>query len=395
MRSKVVPQTASRFIPLSEPSLQGNEWKYVKECLDTNWVSSAGAFVERFESELAAYVGAQYGIATSNGTSALHVALLAVGVLPDDEVIVPTLTFIAPANAIRYVGAWPVFMDADAAYWQMDVEKLADFLNNGCKWQDGQLKNIATGRRVSVILPVHILGHPCDMDPIIALAEKFGLKVVEDATESLGAQYKEHAVGTMGHVGCFSFNGNKLLTTGGGGMVVTNDSALAERVRYLTTQAKDDPLEYVHNEVGFNYRLTNIQAAIGCAQLERIDEHIASKRLTAALYAKALGEIAGIEIMREAEWASSVFWMFTVTVDPARYGMGSRDLMAVLGKSNMQSRPLWQPLHQSPAHSDSQAWRCEVADSIYSRALSLPCSVGIPETDVASVAGTVRMSGNA
>jgi perosamine synthetase len=257
-----------KFIPLSEPSIGGNEWKYVKECLDTNWVSSAGAFVDRFEAELAAYAGAQYGIATSNGTSALHVALLAVGVLPDDEVIVSTLTFIAPANAIRYVGAWPVFMDADATYWQMDVEKLADFLNNGCKWQDGQLKNIATGRRVSAILPVHILGHPCDMDPIIALAEKYGLKVIEDATESLGAQYKEHAVGTMGHVGCFSFNGNKLLTTGGGGMVVTNDSALAERVRYLTTQAKDDPLEYVHNEVGFNYRLTNIQAAIGCAQLE-------------------------------------------------------------------------------------------------------------------------------
>jgi perosamine synthetase len=237
-------------IPLSVPEINGNEWEYVKECLDSNWVSSAGPFVERFEQMVADYVGTQHAVATVNGTAALHLALLVAGVQPDDEVLVPALTFIAPANAVRYAGAWPVFIDAEPAYWQMDAEKVMNFLEHRCAWANGELRNKNTGRRVRGILPVHILGHPCDMDPIVDLARKFRLVVIEDATESLGALYKERMVGHLGDVACFSFNGNKVITTGGGGMIVTDNEAWAERARYLSTQAKDNPVEYIHNEIG-------------------------------------------------------------------------------------------------------------------------------------------------
>ena len=204
-------------IPLCIPEIRGKEWEYVKQCLDTNFVSSVGPFVDRFERELATYTGAKFGVATSTGTAALHIALLVAGIQPDDEVLVSALTFVAPANAIRYVGAWPVFIDADPDYWQMDPQKAVDFLEKECRWQDGYLWNKATGRRIKAILPVHLLGHPVDMDPILAVARKYKLVVIEDATESLGAKYKNRVVGTLGDISCFSFNGNKLITTGGGG----------------------------------------------------------------------------------------------------------------------------------------------------------------------------------
>ncbi|RME03545.1 MAG: aminotransferase DegT, partial [Deltaproteobacteria bacterium] len=257
---------AEGFIPLSIPKLAGNEWRYVRECLDTNWVSSVGAFVERFEREVAARVGARYGVATASGTAAIHIALLVSGVGPGDEVLLPTLTFIAPANAIRYVGAVPLLLDVDPVTWQLDPEKTIDFLEKECRWQEGRLVNRTTGRRVRAIMPVHILGHPVDLDPILEVARKYELTVIEDATESLGARYKERHVGNLGDIGCFSFNGNKIITSGGGGMIVTNDETTARRARYLTTQAKDDPIEYVHGELGYNYRLTNLQAALGVAQ---------------------------------------------------------------------------------------------------------------------------------
>src|SRR6476619_7426048 len=265
-------------IPLSVPELGGNEWLYVKECLDTNWVSSAGPFVDRFERMVAAVSGDRFAVATASGTAALHLALLVAGIESDDEVIVSSLTFVAPVNAIRYVGAWPVFIDAEPNHWQMDPQKVADFLTNQCIWANGQLRNKSTGRRVKAILPVHILGHPCDMDPIVQIARKFELVVIEDATEALGARYKSRPVGKPGDVACFSFNGNKIITTGGGGMIVTDNERWAEKAKYLSTQAKDDPIEYIHDEIGYNYRLTNIQAALGVAQIELLDKHIAAKR---------------------------------------------------------------------------------------------------------------------
>jgi perosamine synthetase len=389
MASNSHTASRSRFIPLCVPEIRGNEWKYVKECLDTNWVSSVGSYVDRFERDVAQYVGAKYAVATVNGTAALHIALLIAGVGSEDEVLTSTLTFIAPANAIRYVSAWPVFMDAEPAYWQMDPQKVVDFLEKECHWRDGRLSNKSSGRRVKAILPVHLLGHPVDMDPIIEAARKFDLTVIEDATESLGAAYKGTMVGRFGDLSCFSFNGNKLITTGGGGMIVTDNEELATKAKYLTTQAKDHPIEYIHHEVGYNYRLPNMLAAMGVAQMEVLDEYIAAKRHIASTYRSALETIPGIVCMGEAPWASSTYWMYTVLIDEDRYGMDSRQLLNRLAERGIQVRPLWQPLHLSRAHENCQAYQCACSEDLFRQALSLPCSVGISRDEQEVVCASI------
>ena len=372
------------------PEIRGNEWKYIKECLDTNWVSSAGSFVDRFERELADYIGTKYAVATCNGTAALHIALLVAGVQSDDEVLVSTLTFIAPANAIRYVGAWPVFMDAEPDYWQMDSQKVVDFLEKECQWRNGTPYNNTTDRRVKAILPVHILGHPVDMDPILEIARKYNLVVIEDATESLGAKYKGRMVGHLGDIACFSFNGNKIITTGGGGMIVTDNEEWARKAEYLTTQAKDDPVEYVHNEIGYNYRLTNIQAAMGVAQLEQLEEFTTAKRRVATYYAQQLSEVDGLAQPREAPWAESVFWLYTILVDKNRYGLSSRELIDHLSSHGIQARPLWMPAHRQRPYQDCQAYRIEVTDRLHDQAVSLPSSVGIAEEEMDRVVRAIH-----
>lgn len=386
---------AEGMIPLCVPEIRGNEWKYIKECLDTNWVSSVGSFVDRFERELTDYVGTKYAVATCNGTAALHIALLIAGVQPDDEALVSTLTFIAPANAIRYGGGWPVFMDAEPDYWQMDPRKVTDFLEQECRWVNGELRNRITCRRVKAILPVHILGHPVDMDLILEVAHKYSLVVIEDATESLGAKYKGRMVGHLGDIACFSFNGNKIITTGGGGMIVTDNEEWARKAKYLTTQAKDDPVEYVHNEIGYNYRLTNIQAAMGCAQLEQLDSYIAAKRRIAARYSEGLGDIPGISLPASAEWAESIFWLYTILVDPGAFGMGSRDLLRRSQDARIQSRPFWHPLHTLKPFERCIAYRVEVADWLYRDGLSLPSSVGLRQEEQNQVIDVIRRIGRA
>lgn len=373
------------FIPLTVPELRGKEWEYVKECLDTGWVSSVGSFVERFEKEIAKLAGSEFAVATVNGTCALHTALLVAGVRPDDEVLVSTLTFIAPANAIRYVGAWPVLIDAESDYWQMNPARVEEFLEKDCVWNNGALRRRATGRRVSAIMPVHILGHPVDLDPILELARKYELRVIEDATESLGARYRERPIGSLGDLACFSFNGNKMITTGGGGMLVTSKEDWAHRAKYLTTQAKDDPLEYVHGEIGYNYRLTNLQAALGCAQLEQLDNYVATKRRITQAYNDAFRDLPGITLPQEAPWAFATNWMYTFLVDETGFGMNSRQLMRSLHDRKIQTRPLWQPLHQSPAHQAPHSPEAPVAEEIHARALSLPCSVGLSAEDQSRV----------
>jgi perosamine synthetase len=368
-------------IPLIEPEIRGNEWRYVKECLDTSWVSSVGPYVDRFERMVAQQAGARHAVATVNGTSALHVALLVAGVQPDDEVLVSTLTFIAPVNAIRYVGAYPVFIDAEPEYWQMDPSKVVEFLERDCRWNGGTLYNSRTGRRVTAVIPVHILGHPVDLEPILAVARKFGLKIIEDATEGLGATYKGRRLGCFGDISCFSFNGNKIITTGGGGMLVTNNEEWARRAKYLTTQAKDDPIEYVHGEVGYNYRLTNLLAAVGCAQMEQLDVYVSAKRKTAARYTEQLQYVPGVVPMRSAPWAESTFWMYTILIEEETFGMDSRLLLRTLGSQNIQCRPLWQPIHRSPAHASKNTIAMPVAEQLARRGLSLPCSVGLSESD--------------
>jgi perosamine synthetase len=375
---------SDEFIPLCVPHLAGQEWAYVKECLDTGWVSSVGGFVDRFERDLAEYVGVPHAVATVNGTAALHVALLVSGTQPDDEVLVSTLTFVAPANAIRYCGAWPVFMDADPVYWQMDPEKVEAFLETECRWRDGAFWNRQTRRRVRAILPVHILGHPCDMDPILELARRYELVVVEDATECLGAKYRGRATGALGDIACFSFNGNKVITTGGGGMIVTRNGAWARRAKHLTTQAKSDPVEYLHDEIGYNYRLVNLLAALGCAQLEQLDGFIARKREIADRYRRSLRAFPGVTCMRAAEWAEPIDWMFTVYLSPDA-PCDRRKLLRELQALNIQTRPLWRPLHRLPMYADAGRYRIEVADRLYEGCLSLPCSVSLRAEDQARV----------
>lgn len=364
------PAKAS-FIPLSEPLLQGNEWTYVKECLDSGWISSVGSFVTRFETEVAQYTGARFAVATVNGTAALHTALLAAEIGPGDEVLVSTLTFIASANAIRYAGAHPVFIDAEPDFWQLDPELLYEFLHQHCHWQNHQLINRSTGRRVRAIMPVHVLGHPVDLDPVMAIAKEFGLRVIEDAAESLGAEYNGRRIGSGTDIACFSFNGNKTITCGGGGMIVTDSAQIAERCRYLTTQAKDDPLEYIHHEVGHNYRLTNVQAAIGVAQLEQLDGYVESRRRIANCYRERLN-LPGLQWMQESPKARSTCWLSTALVDPSITGLTAVQLRDFLGPVGIQTRRLWQPMHQSPAHRDCQAVLNGVADRLFQTALSFP-----------------------
>jgi len=390
MPSKPIRGTNSPPIPLQVPRFCGNEWKYLKECLDSNWVSSVGGFVDRFERAVADYLDARYAVATMNGTSALHVALLAAGIEPDDEVLVSTLTFIAPANAIRYVQAWPVFIDAEQDYWQMDPNRVAEFLVRDCVWRDGGLRDKGTGRRVRAILPVHILGHPVDIDPILDLAAKYELTVIEDAAESLGAKYKGRRPGNLASIGCVSFNGNKIVTTGGGGMVVTDSERIAHRARYLTTQAKDDPIEYIHNEVGYNYRLSNLQAALGCAQMERLEEHITAKRQLSAAYTEALRDVPGIMPVREAPWAFSTFWSYAIRIDPLEYGMDSRGLLQWLDFHGVQARPLWQPAHLSPAHAGAPVSGEAVSARLYREVVNLPSSVGLQEAELHQVVDLIK-----
>lgn len=380
------------MIPLCVPEIVGNEGRYIKECLDSGWVSSVGPFVDSFEKMVANYVGARYGVATCNGTSALHAALLTAGVEPDEEVLVSTLTFIAPVNAIRYAGAWPVFIDAEGDYLQMDVGKLATFLETQCRWKDGACWNKATGRRVRAVVPVHILGHPCDMDAILELARKYRLVVVEDASESLGACYKGRMVGGIGDLACFSFNGNKIITTGGGGMIVTNNEAWARRAKYLTTQAKDDPVEYVHREIGYNYRLTNVQAAMGCAQMEHVDQFVERKRAIARRYTQAFAGLPGIAAPKEAPGVDGAFWLYTFQIERRRRGVGSRELLHALSKAGVQARPLWRPIHMLPPYARCQAWSVETAEAAYRSALSIPSSVGLTAAEQQTVIDAVKQS---
>jgi|SRR5215831_4636194 len=372
---------AATSIPLSVPEIRGNEWKYVKDCLDSGWVSSAGEYVTRFEKMIAQSVGVSSVVATTNGTSALHIALLVSGVVPDDEVLVSTLTFIAPVNAIRYAGAWPVLIDAEPQYWQIDPQKLSDFLKKNCIVSGGELRNRRTGRAVKAVLAVDILGHPADIDAVSSVAREFGLVVVEDASQCLGAKYKGRPVGSLGDIACFSFNGNKIVTTGGGGAIVTSNSEWAAKARYLSTQAKDDSVEFVHGAIGYNYRLTSIQAAIGCAQIEMLGEYVEKKKDIASRYQGGLGETSGIRHMPQAPWAESIFWLYTVLVDEKRFGMTSRSLIGELKERGIESRPLWQPMHRSPVHCRAEATRCETADWLCASAVSLPSSVGLSQSD--------------
>ncbi len=370
------------MIPLSEPEISGNEWKYVKECLDTAWVSSAGPFVRRFEEEFAAYVGSGHAVAVANGTAGLHVALQLVGVRADDEVLVSDLTFVAPVNAISYCGAHPVLIDAHPANWQMDVDKAQGFLEHECEMRGGECFDKSTGRRVRAIVPVHILGLAVPIDRVVMLARKYGLAVVEDAAEGVGVRYRGQHVGTFGDIGVFSFNGNKIVTAGNGGMLVCSDPGLAERARYLTTQAKDDPLEYIHDAIGYNYRLSNVQAAIGVAQLERLGEFIRIKRTIAERYATAFSRLSSVCVMPCPPDVEPTYWLYTVLLAAGTSLDRRKRILRRLNEEGIGARPFWHPMHGLPPYRSARKVAIEHSMRLYERGISLPCSVGLSEPDL-------------
>jgi len=383
-----------QFIPLSVPHLAGNEWTYVKECLDGGWVSSAGPFVTRFERELAAYVGAAHAVACVNGTAALHVALRLAGVEENDEVLVPTLTFIASVNAICYQGARPVFMDCDE-YYNLDVDKVARFLNERTDFSGGYTVNRTTGRRIKAIVPVHVFGNAARLEPLVRLCRERNIRIIEDATESLGTRYNADYLGgahtgTVGDFGCFSFNGNKIITTGGGGMLVTNDAEAAERARYLTTQAKDDEVRYVHGDIGYNYRLTNVQAALGVAQLETLPAFLRTKRKNWEAYRAAVAEIEGLRIAPGPNYADNNYWMYALQIDAARYGKDREQLMEHLRRAGIQSRPVWHLNHLQKPFVGEQHFEIEKAFELAEITLNIPCSTNLTDAEVARVVDALR-----
>jgi perosamine synthetase len=313
-----------------------------------------------------------------------------VGVRPQEEVVMPVLTFVAPANAIAYIGAYPVFIDVDPVYWQMDAQKLKDFFLEECSYQEGGLINKHTGRKISAILPVHLLGHPVNMNPLLELAGRYGLKVIEDAAEGLGTEYEGKRAGSFGDVAALSFNGNKIITAGGGGMIVTNRADWAQRARYLTTQAKSDALENIHDDIGYNYRLTNIQAALGVAQMEQLSHYIEKKRTIARRYTEALNGVSGISLPQEAPRVKSTFWLYTILVDPSRYGIDSRALLRVFQETHIQTRPLWHPLYRLKPFKECFAYRISAAERLYEQAISLPSSIGLTEEDQKRVIQVIK-----
>lgn len=381
-------------IPLSEPWISGNEWKYVRECLDTNWVSSAGKFVEKFESAIRRKFGVKRAVACMNATSGLFLALKVAGVGPRDEVIVPTLTFISPVNAVRYLGAEPVFMDCDD-YMNIDPEKIDEFCRKECKTASNGLVNKRTGRPVKAIVPVHIFGNPCDMDRIMPIARKYRLKVIEDAAESIGASYTKgtHSgrfTGTIGDLGVYSFNGNKIITSGGGGMVVSNNIALAEKARYLANQAKDDPVRYMHEEVGYNFRLTNMQAALGLAQLERLEGLIKAKKRNYALYKRMLEGTAGVEILGTPEGTSPNYWFYSLIVEKKGFGMDRDAVMKHLQVKGIQTRPVWYLNHLQRPYRGNRAYRIEKAPRFWRTVLNLPCNANLKREQIKYVTSAIR-----
>jgi aminotransferase in exopolysaccharide biosynthesis len=366
-------------IPLSIPFLNGNEWEYIKECLDTNWVSSVGKYVEKFEDDMAKYIGTDYAVATVNGTAALHMALKVLGVETGDKVLVPTLTFIASVNPIRYCNADPVFVDSERETYNMNPEKLEEKIKD----------LISDGNKPKAAVVVHLYGHPAKMDPIIDICRKYDIKVIEDATESLGSEYKGKKTGSIGDIGCFSFNGNKLITTGGGGMLVTDNQEWAEKVKYLTTQAKDDPEQFIHHEVGYNYRLTNIQAAMGVAQLEQIDSFIDNKRKIANKYNELLSDIEGITLTPNKDWAFTNFWLYSILIDENKFGMNSKELYKKLNNEGIMSRPFFKPIHTMPMYEKYNSTNTDNADELWWKGINLPCSVNLGLDKVEYIANKI------
>lgn len=364
------------MIPVCEPFLGEKELEYVTDCLKTNWISSKGKYIEEFERKFAKYCGCKYGISTTSGTTALHLALALFGIGPGHEVIVPTFTMISTAFVVAYTGAKLVLVDAEPETWNIDVTKIEEKITDNTK----------------AILPVHIYGHPCDMDTIMEVAQKYNLWVIEDAAEAHGAEYKGRKAGSIGHVNCFSFYANKIITTGEGGMAVTNDEKIAEKARSLKDLAHSREKRFLHTNIAFNYRMTNIQAAIGLAQFESIDELMERRRTHAYLYNNLLNDIEGIGLPLEKDWAKNVYWMYSILIGD-EFGMSRDELMERLKEKGIETRTFFIPVHQQPVFTSMNLFageRYPVAEELSRRGLYLPSGSGLTREQIEYICNVIK-----
>ena len=373
------------MIPLSIPHLAGNEWAYVKECLDTGWVSSAGKFVNQFEDRFSELVGGAHTVACMNGTAALHVSQRLCGVGPGDIVIAPNITFVATLNSIQYTGAEAVLIDTDPDTWQMDLDVLDAFMCEECDQSDKGLVHKADGKLIKAVIPVHVLGNMVDMARLSELCTRASAPIIEDSTEALGTTFNGRHAGTFGRFGTSSFNGNKTITTGGGGMIITEDANLAARARHITTTAKTDSLDYFHDEVGYNYRLVNILAAMGVAQLEQLPKFLQNKRDTDSFYRQELAGVGDIRFQKITAGVQPNCWLFTFRT------RRMRELLTYLNEHGVQSRPFWTPMNQLPMHARFRYYHHGDASSVlHAEAISIPSSSNLTPEERQTVVNTIK-----
>ena len=362
---------------LHEPTLSGNEKKYLTECIDTTYVSSIGKFVDRFEDELAFYTGSRHVVAVVNGTEALHVSLLLAGIAPDDEVLIPSLTFVGTANAVAYCGATPHFIDNEVSTLGVNAEAVRDWLAHVSEMRSGTCINRYTGNPIRAIVPVHVFGHPCDLDGLMSVAHDFKLAIVEDAAESLGSWYEGRHTGTIGKLGILSFNGNKTITTGGGGAILTDDTELAVKAKHLTTTAKvPHPWEYIHEEIGFNYRMPNLNAAVGCAQLEQLGGMLKSKRRLFERYQAAFKAVCNVSVFEEPEGCQSNYWLQTLVLEPSVTDK-KNDILKATNSAGIMTRPAWQLLHTLKPFQACPRAPLPTSESLAKRVINIPSSAGL------------------
>lgn len=375
------------YIPLSVPNLKGNEMKYVVDAVETEWVSSGGSYIDDFEAEIAKFIGDDQAVAVQSGTAALHLTLLEAGVEHGEEVITPTLTFIAAVNPVRYCGAEPVFMDCDDSLC-MDPLKLELFLNESCIFEDGIVRNKTTGKRIRAIVVVHVFGNMADMASILRIAKKFNLKVIEDATEALGSfDASGQFAGTIADYGAYSFNGNKIMTTGGGGMIVAKDKEELAHMRYLSTQAKDNPTNFIHGDVGYNYRMTNLQAALGLGQIEQLDTFIETKRRNYDLYDELLKDDKTVRLLPFRDGIHSNCWFYALYVE------GEPDIQVIMDKlqeKKIQTRPIWGLIHEQLPYKNNQAYNIDKALEYSKHVINVPCSTNLSKEDVEYVVASLK-----
>ena len=369
-------------ILLSTPHIGDRELKFVQEAFDTNWIAPVGPHIDAFEREFARVVGSDYAAALSSGTAALHLALKLVGVTAGDEVFCSTFTFIASVSPITYLGAKPVFIDSDRTSWNMDPELLAKALAQ----KDRQ------GKLPKAVVVVHLYGQSADLEPISQLCARYNIPLIEDAAEALGATYKNTSPGTWGRAGIFSFNGNKIITTSGGGMLVSNDGATIDKAKFLATQARDPEPHYEHTEIGFNYRLSNICAGIGRGQLTVLQERIAARRRNFDFYQKALSDLPGIEFMPEADFGTSTRWLSCVTFDPHVGGIDREEIRLKLLEQKIETRPVWKPMHLQPVFVGSECINNGIAEDLFQKGLCLPSGSNLTEAELARVTAEIRRS---